>query len=109
MAAKRDKLLIFNDDQTVQMLPIEEVSEEAVLTKQGMYQIEDLNKHIDTHNGYVLYIGKVDMPAKVEAANLAKLRKSTALKRMLEFDVQDKFDWFKMFPYFIIALLILFR
>jgi hypothetical protein len=109
MAAKRDKLLIFNDDQTVQMVTVEDVSEEAVLTKQGLYQLENLNKHIDTQNGYILYVANVDLPAKMEAANLRQLRRSTALKRMLEFNIQDKPDMFKWVPYFIIAMLILFK
>lgn len=109
MAAKRDKLLIFNEDQTVQMVTVEDVSEEAVLTKQGLYQLENLNKHIDTQNGYILYVANVDLPAKMEAANLRQLRRSTALKRMLEFNIQDKPDMFKWVPYFIIAMLILFK
>ncbi|OPG94566.1 hypothetical protein B2I21_31830 [Chryseobacterium mucoviscidosis] len=109
MAAKRDKLLIFNDDQTVQMVTVEDVSEEAVLTKQGLYQLENLDKHIDTQNGYILYVANVDLPAKMEAANLRQLRRSTALKRMLEFNIQDKPDMFKWVPYFIIAMLILFK
>jgi len=109
MAAKRDKILIFNEDSTVQMLQVEEVSAEAVLTKQGMYQIENLHKHIDTHNGYILYVANVDLPAKMEAANLVQLRRSAALKRMLEFNIQDKPDMFRWVPYFIIAMLILFK
>lgn len=109
MAAKRDKLLIFNQDHTVEMLPVEEVSEQAVLTKKGMYQIETLTTHIDTLNGHVLYVANVDLPAKVEAENLRQLRKSTALKRMLEFNIEDKPDIFRWVPYFIIAMLILFK
>lgn len=109
MAAKRDKILIFNEDHTVQMLQVEDVSEEAVLTKVGLFQLENMTKHIDTQNGYILYVANVDLPAKMEAANLRQLRRSTALKRMLEFNIQDKPDMFKWVPYFIIAMLILFK
>lgn len=109
MAAKRDKILIFNEDHTVQMLQVEEVSDEAVLTKVGLFQLEKTKKYIDTQNGYILYVANVDLPAKMEAANLRQLRRSTALKRMLEFNIQDKPDMFRWVPYFIIAMLILFK
>ena len=109
MAAKRDKLLVFNQDHTVELLAVEEVSEEAILTKSGMYSIEGITKHIDTLNGYVLYVANVDLPAKIEANNLRQLRRSTALKRMLEFNIADKPDFFRWVPYIVIVMLILFK
>lgn len=107
--AKRDRLLLFNEDRTVELLQVEEISEEAVLTKRGMYNLDGLTKHIDTLNGYVMYVGNVDMPAKIEASKLRELRRSTALKRMFEFNIQDKPDYFKYVPYIIILALILFK
>lgn len=105
----KTKILLFNEDHTCEYLNVEEVSDEAVLTKNGMYNLDGLTKHIDTYNGNVMYVGKVDLPAKIEAANLRSLRKSTALKRMFEFNIQDKVDYMKFVPYIIIAMLILFK
>ncbi|RJG23297.1 hypothetical protein DQX05_13785 [Paenibacillus thiaminolyticus] len=107
--ATKDKMLVFNDDHTCELLQVEEISDQAVLTKRGMYDLSGVSKHIDTANGYILYVANVDMPARIEAAQLRQLRKSTALKRMFEFNVQDKPDFFKYVPYILIALLILFK
>ncbi len=109
MAVRKDKILIFREDSTCELVGVEEVSEEAVLTKNGMYDLSAVDKRIDTTNGYVLYVTHTDIAARQEAVKLRQLRKSTALKRMFEFNVDDKTDWMKYIPYIIIAMLILFR
>jgi hypothetical protein len=106
----KDKVLLFNDDgQTCEMVNVKDISDEAIETERGLFYLDDVTKRLDIRNGNLIYLAQVDIPAKVEAENLRKLRRSTALKRMLEFNIQDKPDYFKMVPYFIIVLLILFK
>ncbi|MNW71049.1 hypothetical protein D3C74_506620 [compost metagenome] len=68
-----------------------------------------MKKFLDIRNGYLIYTVSLDMPARMEAERLRQLRRSTAIKRMFEFNVKDKPDYFKYVPYVIIALLILFK
>ncbi|AHM67483.1 hypothetical protein PPSQR21_038450 [Paenibacillus polymyxa SQR-21] len=107
---KKDKVLVFNDDdKTCELVSVKDVSAEAVATENGMYHLEDLDQRIDIRNGNVIYLAKVDMPAKIEAEKLIMLRRSVALKRMLNFNVKDGIDWGKLFPYIIIIALIIFK
>lgn len=103
----KDKIVIFNQDQTVSIHGIEAISTEAVLTQQGTYPIQDCDKYIDTVNGSLVYTVNASIPAKVEAENIRNLRKSTVLKTIFEFERSGKFDYMKLIPWVIIALLIL--
>lgn len=109
MAVRKDKCLIVNDDQTCELVNVQEVSDEAIVTDRGLFYLDQVKKMLDIRNGYLIYCAHLDLPARIEAENLRQLRRSTALKRMLEFNVKDKPDFFKFVPYIIIALLILFK
>ncbi|WP_348623372.1 hypothetical protein ABFT51_20790 [Paenibacillus peoriae] len=107
---KKDKVLVFNDDnQTCELVSVKDVSAEAVATESGMYYLDGLEQRIDVRNGNVIYLAKVDMPAKIEAEKLIMLRRSVAIKRMLNFNTKDGVDWGKLFPYIVIIALILFK
>lgn len=105
----KDKVLVFHEDQTCEMLTVKDISDEALETERGLYYLNDVSQRLDVRNGNLVYLVNVDMPAKMEAEKLRQLRRSTALKRMFEFDVKDKTDWMKYMPYIIIMLLILFK
>ncbi|WP_103110842.1 hypothetical protein [Brevibacillus reuszeri] len=105
----KDKIIVFNDDQTCEMVAVKDISDQAIETERGLFYLDSVTKHLDIRNGNLLYCVNVDLPARVEAQKLRELRRSTALKRMMEFNIQDKTDWMKYFPYFIIILLILFK
>lgn len=107
--ARKDKCLIVNEDQTVELVNVQDVSSEAVLTERGQFYLDGVKKFLDIRHGYILYVANLDMPARIEAEKLRDMRRSTALKRMFEFNVSDKPDYFKYIPYVIIALLILFK
>lgn len=108
--SKKDKVLVFSEDnQTCEMLTVKDISDEALETERGLYYLDAVTQRLDVKNGNLIYLVNVDMPARVEAEKLRQLRRSTALKRMFEFDVKDKTDWMKFLPYIIIMLLILFK
>lgn len=106
---KKDKVIVFNDDQTCEMVSVRDISDVAIETERGLFYLTDVTKHLDIRNGNLVYCVNVDLPARVEAEKLRQLRRSTALKRMFEFDVKDKTDVMKFVPYIIIAMLILFK
>ncbi|MNW41492.1 hypothetical protein D3C74_186300 [compost metagenome] len=109
MAVKKDKCLIVNDDNTCELVNVQEVSDEAIVTDRGLFYLDGVTKMLDIRNGHLLYCANLDIPARIEAEKLRQLRRSTALKRIFEFNIKDKPDYFKYVPYVIIAMLILFK
>jgi hypothetical protein len=110
MAVKKDKLIIFHKDtQECEIVAVEDLSEESIQSKRGMYPLTDVTKHLDIRNGNLVYMVQADIPAAVEAVKLRDLRRSVALKRMFEFNVKDGVDFKFYIPWIIIVLLILFK
>lgn len=107
--SKTDKVIVFNDDHTCEMVSVKDISDQAIETERGMFYLDQVTKHLDIRNGNLVYCVNVDLPARVEAEKLKQLRRSTALKRMMEFDVKDKTDYMKLLPWIVIMLLILFK
>lgn len=108
----KDKVIVFDaEDNTCETFLVKDVSDEAIETERALYYRSDANitQHLDIKTGSIIYTVNLDKPAKQEASILKNLRRSTALKRLFEFNVADKPDYFKYVPYIIIALLIFFR
>lgn len=105
----KDVVVIFHEDHTCELVKVKDVSAESVLTESGMYPLDNMNKHMNLRGGNILYTANLDLPARIEAENLKTLRRSAALQRIFQFDVQDKTDYFKYVPYVIIIMLILFK
>ncbi|MDY8049653.1 hypothetical protein UY416_25520 [Paenibacillus polymyxa] len=107
---KKDKVLVFHEgEQTCELVSVKDISSDAIATEKGMYNLDSVTQRLDVRNGNVIYLVNVDLPARVEAEKLMMLRRSVALKRMLNFNTKDGTDWGKLFPYIIIIALILFK
>lgn len=109
MSQSKDIVVVFHEDNTCEVVKVKDQSAQAVTTEAGMYTIEDMGKYMNLRGGNLVYVANLDMPARMEAENLRLLRRSAALKRIFEYDVKDKPDYFKYVPYIIIVLLILFK
>lgn len=110
MAATKDKMLIIYDDRTCELLPVKEVADQHIETTKGLYPIEDTQTLFDTRNSNIVYVTNLNTEARVEAAKLKQLRRSTALLRMFEFDAKAKpFDMMSFMPWVIIIALLLFK
>lgn len=106
----KDLCVVFHPDGTCEVTKVEMSSSESVVTESGMYAFDDMQKFTNIRGGNILYLaGTVDLDSRIEAANLRQLRKSTALKRMFEYDVKDKTEIMKFLPWLAIVLLILFK
>lgn len=106
----KNRVLVFGDDNTITDQAVVDQNSECVETKNGIYHIEDCKTFIDAEKGGVVYIINAPQPAQVEAENLKKLRRSTALKRVFEFDRSTgEFQWGKIMPWVVIVLLVLFK
>lgn len=106
----KDKALIFGPDRTVTIYPILDQSADVIETGKHVLYLEGSQAYVDT-DGSIMYLFDLsEMPARVEAENLKKLRRSVALRRIFEFERSTGgIDWLKLFPYLIIALLVIFR
>lgn len=110
MAKSKDLLVMFeSDSKTLRIESVLDVGADDIETKDGIYRLADAKEYVDTAKSRVVYMINVDVPAKVEAANLKLLRRSTALKTLFKFERNTKGDPFRYVPYIIIALLILFK
>lgn len=108
--ASKDKMLVVYDDQTCELVPVKEVADQHIETTKGLYPIEDVSTLFDVRNSNVIYVSNLDMPARVEAAKLKQLRRSTALLRMFEFDAKAKpFDLMSLMPWVIVIALLIFK
>jgi hypothetical protein len=106
----RDIAIIFNENNTLSIQNVAESNADCVETDQSILYLADAKTYIDASRGSLVHLFNVDLPARVEAENLKNLRRSTALKRVFEFDRSDgNLDWKYLIPYVIIALLIFFK
>lgn len=97
---------------TTNTLHVEQVTDviaDQIETESGVYSIDEAKRYYDEANGNIVYVYHVDLPAKLEASNLKKLRRSNALHRIFEYDVKTPTDIMKFVPYLIIIMLIVFK
>lgn len=110
MAKGNDLLIAFDGDTgSLKVMPVLDVGADDIETKDGIYRLADAKQYVDTNKSRIVYMINVDVPAKIEAANLRLLRRSTALKTLFKFERNTKGDPLRFFPYIIIALLIFFK
>jgi hypothetical protein len=82
---------------------------DQIETESGIMQLSDAKIWVDDWNSKIYYIFNVDIPAKVEAENLKKLRRSVSLTRIFDYDVKKPMDIFKLLPWIVIIALVVFR
>lgn len=104
------KVHVFNPDtQTLSVEDVIEMYSNQIETVNGVYTIEDSLRYFDEVNANMIYVFNADIPAKIESNNLKKLRRSTALTRIFDYDIKQKTDLMKFVPYVIIMMLIIFK
>ncbi len=84
------------------------VEADSIECESGIYHISDAQRYVDDWNGHIFYIFNASIPERVEAAKLKQLRRSSALNRIFDFDRNKPLDLFKLLPWFVIIILILF-
>lgn len=103
------KLFIFDDEsQTFYEEKVKDIFAEEIETKTGVYPLKDCKRYFDENNNAITYFYNMDLPAKIEAENLKKLRRSMAIGNILEFENKKPLDIMVLIPYLIILVLIIF-
>lgn len=104
------EVLIFNpENQTMEAQKGVEIYADQIETSNGLLDLKDATRYVDEWNAKIYYIFNIDLPAKVEAENLKKLRRAVTLTRIFDYDVRKPMDIFKLMPYIIIIALVVFR
>lgn len=86
-----------------------EVIDHTVETESRMFNVDDCETYIDESTGFIYYITNMDVDATVEASNLKRLRRSSAINNIFTYDTTKPLDIMKFVPYVIIVLLIMFK
>lgn len=99
---------IVTDDE-FETYPLLDIVNDDVEYCDGFLSIKDGVKYFDKTSGGLHFIFNLDVPAKVEAENLKRLRRSSAIHNLFSYDKQKKFDLIGFMPWVVVILLVLFK
>jgi len=77
-------------------------------TESNILPLENARKYFDESTGRIYYLFNSELPERVTSMSLKKLRRSVALNNLFNYDVTKPFDMFKLLPWVIMAMLIVF-
>jgi cytoskeletal protein RodZ len=105
------KVVLFNQENgEISIESVLDKGADVVETKSGMFSLESAKTYVDPDKGELVYVFNVDIPARVEAENLKKLRRSVTIKNLFNFErATGGTDWIKMLPYLIIIIMVIFH
>ena len=102
---KNMKVMFFDEERrTVSVENVKDVQGDSIESSTGLLHLNDAEIYTDEWNGNIYYLYNVDLPAKVEAENLKKLRRNAALSNIFNYSAAKPFDIMGFMPW--IALII---
>jgi hypothetical protein len=106
---KNHSVMVVNEEQgSIDILPVWNLSAETIETPDEMLRVADSKRFYNNQDGGFTYVFNMDIPARVEASNLVKLRRSEALKSMFDYDKGKGFDIMKVLPYVVAVCALIF-
>lgn len=103
-------VVIFNEDSSTLIVDkVIDIDSDTIEMHGYILPLAKARTYVDPVHGVPVYVYNLDVPAALEAEHIKKLRRSTALKNMFQFERSSQLDIMKMLPYFIIVLLVLFK
>lgn len=105
---KNHRVLIF-EDNCLSVYPVIYFDSVTIETGSMVLNASDCVRYFNDSDGGFSFVFNLDLPAKVEASNLQQLRRSTALKNMFSYDRDKGFDIFKLLPWVITIIALLFK
>lgn len=106
--AKQKIVLIDNDNKTFYTEEVKNNLGAEIETKYGLYPKSDFEQFFNEDDNTLTYITNIDINAKLEAENLKKLRRSTALNNIFDYETKKQFDLMAIMPYLIIIIMAIF-
>lgn len=101
---KNHKVIIVNEDGSLTHHQVYGIDSGVIETDQALLEMADAKKYYDVTNAGFTYVFNLDLPARVEAENLKKLRRNTAINNLMKYDREKSLDIFKLLPWIITAL-----
>lgn len=106
--SKQKIILIDNENKTFYTEEIKNNLGNEIETKYGLYPKQDFEQFFDEDNNTIVYMTNIDLTAKLEAENLKKLRRSSALNNLFDYETKKQFDLMAFMPYAIIIIMAIF-
>jgi hypothetical protein len=78
-------------------------------TEDDVLSVEGSKRFFDEKSGRVVHVYNLDLPAKIEAENLKRLRRSSALANVFSFQKDKKLDMNKLLPWLVVLAVIIFK
>lgn len=97
------------ENQSVVVETVYEVVDRTIETDTRVLYVDDCETYIDESTGFIYYIANMDLEATMEASNLKRLRRSSAINNIFNYDTVKPIDFMKFVPFIIIVLLIIFK
>ena len=107
--AEKFRVIIFDDESgSVRYEKFDDIIGGDLLTKEGIYPMESVKRFFNETGSTIDYYVHLDLPAKIEASNLVKLRRSQAIGNLFNFETKKQFDIMSLMPWAVIIALIIF-
>lgn len=99
------KVMFFDEERkTVSVENVKDVQGDSIESSTGLLHLNDADIYTDEWNGSIYYVYNGDLPAKVEAENLKKLRRNAALSNIFNYSSAKPFDFMSLMPW--VALIV---
>lgn len=105
---KNHKAIFILEDGTLEHQQILSIDGEQIETETDFHFVKDAHKYFDKTHGGFTYIFNLDMPSKVQAEELKKLRRSKVIENIMTYDREKPLDIMKLVPYVIAVVAIMF-
>lgn len=106
---RNHSVLIFDENHNLTRHKVYGIDNGCIETEDNILELEGSIKYYDQTNGGFTYIYNLDLPAKVEAENLKKLRRNTAINNLFKYDREKGLDIFKLMPWIITIVALIFK
>lgn len=106
--SKKRVILFKEENNSIYDEIITSIDEVSIETKNNLYPRKDFIQYFDETNNSLVFISKIDVAAKIESENLKKLRRSSALNNLFNYETSKEFDLMVYMPYIIIIIMAIF-
>jgi len=108
--ASKNSVIIYHQESTaISIHPVLDENASMVEIDTGVLPLDDCQTYINGTKGGLIYAYNLDIPAKIESENIKALRRSVTLRNIFQFDRGGSFDFMKLMPWIIVALVIVFK
>lgn len=105
---KNHKVIIVFEDGSMEQQQVWGIDNGTIETENDILKLDDCTKYYNrTHAGFT-YVFYMDLPAKVQAEELKELRRSKVIKNIMSYDRDQPFDIFKLMPWIITIVALMF-